>query len=214
MRLPCANPKDRRAFRGAVFLGLICVAVIFSTIPAHSQAFQFTGGTSTLFNASGGSVDFHSGEYSGRFDLGYTNRFLEGFFLQRPLGGSLVGVGDQNIGFQLPTDIFDNSHYFLGRGASLSRGDDDHRLFVFAGATTQGFFAPFLNVAQMDTPTGVVFYQTKLSSTWKFYSRNAFSSRQTSIQSLEWSARHDLKLASLRRNRKQPALRRHQLQPQ
>jgi hypothetical protein len=44
-------------------------------------------------------------------------------------------------------------------------------------------------------PTAALFYQTKVSPTLKFYSRNAFSARQTSIQALEWSARKDTQLA-------------------
>jgi len=162
---------------------------------AGAQVLQATGGTSTLFNASGGSLEIRGPQFTNRIDLGYVGGFREGFSLTRPFKRGILDLGDQTIPFRLPTDIFDQSHYFLGRGASFSRGNDDHKLFLFAGSTTQGFFAPFLNVAAIDTPTAALFYQATVSPTLKFYSRNAFSGRQTSIQALEWSAHKDMQLA-------------------
>jgi hypothetical protein len=162
---------------------------------AGAQVLQATGGTSTLFNASGGSLEIRGPQFTNRIDLGYVGGFREGFSMTRPFERGILELGDQTIAFRLPTDIFDQSHYFLGRGASFSRGNDDHKLFLFAGSTTQGFFAPFLNVAAIDTPTAALFYQTAVSPTLKFSSRNTFSGRQTSIQALEWSPRNDIQLA-------------------
>ena len=58
-----------------------------------------------------------------------------------------------------------------------------------------GYFAPFLNVARNDTPAGAIFYEKQLSPTLRFFSRNIFSTRQTSIQAVEWAARKDIKMA-------------------
>jgi hypothetical protein len=183
-----------RSVHGILFT-LYLLLRTFGAPGARAQVLQATGGTSTLFNASGGSLEIRGPHFTNRIDLGYVGGFREGFSLARPFERGILDLGDQTIPFRLPTDIFDQSHYFLGRGASFSRGNDDHKLFLFAGSTTQGFFAPFLNVAAIDTPTASLFYQTAVSPTLKFYSQNAFSGRQTSIQSLEWSAHKDIQLA-------------------
>jgi hypothetical protein len=188
-------PSGRGRYAHGSLFALCALAAALGAPCAGAQVLQATGGTSTLFNASGGSLEIRGPQFTNRIDLGYVGGFREGFSLNRPFARGILDLGDQAIPFQLPTDLFDQSHYFLGRGASFSRGNDDHKLFLFAGSTTQGFFAPFLNVAAIDTPTTALFYQTKISPTLKFYSRNAFSGRQTSIQALEWSARKDTQLA-------------------
>ncbi len=155
--------------------------------PARAQVIQATGGTSNLFDATGGSLEFRGPNFTDRFDLGYSGKIRTGFSMVRKFQGGSMDLGDQTITFDLPTDIFDQSHYFLARGAGFTRGDGgDYKLFVFAGATANGFFTPFLNVAAIDTPTFALFYEAKLSPKWRFYSRNAFSSTQTAIQSIEW----------------------------
>jgi hypothetical protein len=52
-----------------------------------------------------------------------------GAFLSRQWQGYTFGAGDHTIPLQFPTDIFDNSHYFLGRGASVTVKNE--RLSVF-----------------------------------------------------------------------------------
>ena len=139
---------------------------------------------------------FAATSYTSRFDLGYTDKFQTGFSMTRNFLGGELEAGDQTILFTLPTDIFDQSHYFLARGAGYARGNQDTQLLVFGGMTAVGFFSPFLNVASTETPTVIFFYEKKFKPHWKFYSRNAFSNHQTSIQSLEWPPRSDTQLAA------------------
>ncbi|MBZ5660702.1 MAG: carboxypeptidase-like regulatory domain-containing protein [Acidobacteriia bacterium] len=185
------NRKAARSF----FLLLCGVLLPGLAHPAGAQVIQATGGTSNLFEATGGSLEFRGPNFTDRFDLGYNGKLRSGFSMARKFQGGIVDLGDQIITFDLPTDIFDQSHYFLGRGAGYSRGNADKKLYFFAGETANGFMAPFLNVAAIDTPTVALFYETKLSTRWKFYSRNAFSSRQTSIQSMQWSSKNDTHMA-------------------
>jgi hypothetical protein len=164
--------------------------------PARAQVIQATGGTSNLFNATGGSLEFRGPTFTDRFDLGYSGKIRTGFSMTHNFQGGLMDLGDQTIVFDLPTDIFDQSHYFLGRGAGYSRGNGgDYKLFGFAGATANGFFTPFLNVAAIDTPTFAMFFEARLSPKWRFYSRNAFSSTQTTIQSMEWLPKENTRAA-------------------
>jgi hypothetical protein len=192
MRRP-ANGKHKTASGFSILLCGIFLAGI--ALPARAQVIQATGGTSNLFNATGGSLEFRGTNFTDRFDLGYNGKLRSGFSMLRGFRGGIVDLGDQTLTFDLPTDIFDQSHYFLGRGMGFSRGNNDRKFYFFAGETANGFFAPFLNVATIDTPTVAFFYEIKLSARWKFYSRNAFSSRQTTIQSMQWSAKNDTHMA-------------------
>lgn len=178
----------RRGFLFAVFL-------LAGAAPAAAQVFEFNGGSSSLFNAYGGEVGFRAENYTGRVDFGFFGRSRVGFFLAAPFRGYTWGLGDQPIRFVLPTDLFNRSYYFLGRGLSATRKGPRSRLFLYGGATSTGFAVPFLTVARPETPASALFYERDLSRKWRLYSHNIVSQRQTSIQSLEWQARDDLKLA-------------------
>ena len=194
IRAPLSS-APARAFPNAFRLTIFCAIALFCSRPSVAQVFQLTGGSSSLMNAEGGSLEVHGGNYSGRIDLGYLDRPSLGFFFSHPYNNYLLGGGDQQIPFLLPTDLFDRSFYFQARGLSLAEKTADGRLFLFAGATSNGYTAPFLNVARDDTPAGSLFYERQLSPTVRFFSRNIISERQTSIQAIEWSARKDIKLA-------------------
>jgi hypothetical protein len=188
---PGALQRFWRAFPIAI-VSMVCLACPHR---ATGQVFQLGGGASSLLDAEGGSLEVHGSNYTGRIDLGYLGGPILGFFFSRPYKTSVIGAGDQQIPFVLPTDLFDHSFYFLGRGVSLSRPVTDGRLFVFAGTTTDGYFAPFFNAARNDTPAGAIFYERQLSPTLRFFSRTIFSTRQTSIQAIDWAARKDIKIA-------------------
>ncbi len=195
--LPPSRPGVfRRRFLGALpVAALLCAMCLVWPARAAGQVFEVTGGASSLLDAEGGSLTVHAEDYTARVDLGYFGRPSLGFFFSHPFQAGTLGAGDEQVPFVLPTDLFDHSFYFLARGMSFARTVPDGRLFVFAGTTTDGYFAPFLNVARADTPSGAVFYEKQLSSSVRFFSRNIFSTRQTSIQALEWAARKDIKMA-------------------
>ena len=175
-------------------MGMFCAFWLAGARPAAAQVLELSGGSSSLFNAHGGSVGFRGRNYAGRFDVGLFGKPRFGYFFTTPFRGYNWGFGDQAIPFVLPTDLFNPSYYFLGRGVSAARKDARSKLFVYAGATSTGFALPFLNVARTETPTGLVFYERQLSPALRFSSRNVLSRRQTSIQALEWTAERDMKL--------------------
>lgn len=161
--------------------------------PASAQVFEINAGSSTLFDGSGGSLGIRSSGYGAHVDFGLfqsTPRY--GFAFSAPRWGYDWRAGDQNIPFVLPTDLFDRSYYFIGRGLGAERKTPKTDYLYFAGATSDAFYVPFLNAASAETPAAAFFVEHKLNPKWKFYSRNVISRTQTSIQSLEWLPRRDI----------------------
>jgi len=196
MKLAALNGQfTARRFPRGLRVVLLCAIVLACSHAAAAQVFELTGGSSSLLNAQGGSVEVHAPNYQGRIDLGYIGRPSLGFYFSRPYRNSLIGAGDQQIPFLLPTDLFDASFYFIGRGMSLSRKSTDGKLFLFAGTTSNGYFAPFLSITRSDTAAAAIFYEKQLSRSLRFFSHNLISPRQTSIQAIEWAARRDIRMA-------------------
>jgi hypothetical protein len=162
---------------------------------ARAQVFVVTGGSSTASNAHGGSLELRTDKRVGRLDLGMFGRPSLGFSVRQTYRGRLVTVGDQQMSLTTPTDTSGASYYFLGRGVSVQSKKGLNQSLFFAGATSTGLHAPFLNVSRAENWTLAYLGERQLSPSTRWVSRNLFSRRQTSIQSLEWSG-ETLKLAA------------------
>ncbi len=175
---------------------LFFLVLLFSCAgPATAQVLEINGGSSTLFQGSGGSLGIRSSDYGAHVDFGvFQSKPRYGFAFSTQRWGYDWHAGDQNIPFVLPTDLFDRSYYFMGRGLGIERKTSASEYLYFAGATSDGFYVPFLSAAAAETPAGAFFFQHKFSPAWKFYSRNVVSRTQTSIQSLEWLPRSNIEM--------------------
>ncbi len=155
---------------------------------ASAQVFRVQGGTSTMLDAQGGSVEFKAPNYDGSFGLGYYNgQVMFGGETRYKYHDYTVLAGDDSVRFDLPTDVFDRSHYFSARGAGVTRSDHDRRMYMFAGTTSTWLGTGFFTAATSDSPVAILFYQRKLGDNVHFFSRNILSNRQTLLQGLEWS---------------------------
>jgi hypothetical protein len=172
----------------------ILTTVAAPWLSAGAQAFVVTGGSSSISNAHGGSVEFRTDKRVGRLDLGVFGRPSLGFSVRQTYRGQLVTVGDQQMSLTTPTDITGTSYYFLGRGISFQSRKGPNQSLFFAGATSTGLHAPFLNVSRAENWAVAYLGERQLSASTRWVSRNLLSRSQTSIQSLEWSG-EDLKLA-------------------
>lgn len=179
-------------FRFLVCTILGTLLFVFGAVPAGAQTFKLEGGSSSLLHVHGASMEMHAPNYTARAGIGYMDGVRTGFTFIAPYRGWLWELGDQSIPFTLPTDLFQRSYYFLGRGVGVSRKTDRDRLFLYGGASSRGYFSPFLRAAAADTGMGLLFYERKLSPSFRFFSHNLLSNRQTALQSLEWTAREDL----------------------
>ena len=165
---------------------LIAIAMLLAS-SADAQVFRVQGGTSSLLNAEGGSVEFKAPNYDGSVGLGYYNGKVQfGAETRYLFHGYTILAGDDSVPFTLPTDVFDSSHYFSARGIGATRKDANNTFYAFAGTTSTWFGTGFFNAASSDDPVGIFFYERKLSKELKFFSRDVLSNRQTSLQGLEY----------------------------
>src|SRR5437763_13496721 len=100
----------------------LLMLVVLLAAGADAQVFRVQGGTSTMLNAQGGSLEFKAPNYDGSFGLGYLNgRVMFGGETRYKYHDYTILAGDDSVPFTLPTDVFDHSHYFSARGAGFTR---------------------------------------------------------------------------------------------
>ncbi len=174
----------------------LLLALVFAAAPLPAQIFKLGGGTSSLLDAQGGSLEVRGPNYESWMGLGQINGQLRiGAFARTRWRGYTFTLGDDTIRFGLPTDVFQSGQYFLGRGVGMSGVRKNVNFFAFAGATSTHFGTLFLKTAVAEDPVGVLFLDTKLSGTVRAFSRNVLSRQLTSIHGLEWKTRDWLKTA-------------------
>jgi hypothetical protein len=173
--------------RSATFVIVLLLAVSLAPV-ARAQIFKVQGGGSTMVNADGGSVEFLAPNYQGSLGAGFFDgRFgVGGTFRSKYRGYTLIG-GDDSVPFNLPTDLFDSSHYFTVRGIGISRTTDQGNLFFMAGTTSLGFGTGFFQIAQSENKVGIFFLERRLKHNLRLFSRNIMASQMTSLQGLNWS---------------------------
>jgi len=154
---------------------------------APAQIFKVQAGSSTMVDANGGSVEFVAPEYEGNFGIGFfENHFGVGGTLRYQYHGYTIITGDDSVPFNLPTDVFDSSHYFLARGIGVSRSTEQGNIFFMAGTTALGLGAGFFQIAQSESPVGIFFAERRLKHHLRLFSRNILASQKTSLQGLDW----------------------------
>jgi hypothetical protein len=172
--------------RNTTFAPSLLFALILAPL-AGAQIFKVQGGSSTMVNADGGSVEFLAPNYQGSFGLGvFDGRFGVGGAFRSKYHGYTVLAGDDSVPFNLPTDLFDSSHYFMARGIGLSRTSEQGSLFFMAGTTSLGFGTGFFQIARSEDRVGILFMEHRLKHNLRLFSRNILESRKTSLQGLSW----------------------------
>jgi hypothetical protein len=185
----------RFSFSSFVFL----LIVLGTSLLSSAQIFRVQGGASTLFGANGASVNIKAPGYEGDIGAGALDgHFQYGFLVRTNLLGNTLSVGDDTVKVELPTDVFDASHYFLARGVGLQHIDPKTKgmWYGFAGTTSLGFSTPFFMASRSQSGLGIIYFERQLTDKIRFVSRNLFSDHQTAIQGLEWSALRGVKLSA------------------
>ena len=147
-----------------------------------------------MFNADGASVDIKGPNYDANMGMGFFDGHFElGGFVRSKIAGFTVISGDDSVPFDLPTDIFDSTHYFSARVLGISQKKQANGFYAFAGMTSTWFGTGFFQAAQSETPVGILFFDRRLTPELHFYSRDIVSRRQTALQALQWQPHKWLK---------------------
>jgi len=161
--------------------------------PATAQLIRVEAGASDIVPTQGGSINLQGPGYEGYLGVGeLAGAFRLGTYAKTTFDSYQLTAGDQNLAFQLPTDLFGGSQYITTRGLGVTLPGDS-RVFVFAGATTLGVGTPLFQAFQSQTALGMVFIDKAVSDNFHFYPRNILSQQQTWIQGFDWRPQHWLK---------------------
>ena len=137
--------------------------------------------------SAGGSINFQGPNYTGYLGVGEIDGvFRLGTPVKTIIHSDVVTLGDQPIAFDLPTDIFNNNHFFPTRGIGVNAKEGKANVFLFVGGTALTSGTPFFQAASADMPVGMLFTDVPVSPTLRFSSRNVISRQRTSIQALDW----------------------------
>jgi len=158
-----------------------------------AQVITLSGGNSSLFQAGGGSISIFSGSSQCTLGAGTAGgQLMQGGLCTYQTSLGTYMIGDSRIGFQLPTDIFDSSHFLLVRGLGLNRARSTSELTVYLGTSAVQYDSPFFNGARFSTPTALVFLNKRLSPHWTFVSDTLIDRKLTAIEGAEWRPAHAL----------------------
>lgn len=184
-------PTSFAVAAGTWLLWLVCVPL------CPAQLVTVGGGSSDLYDANGASIQLQSGNYQGYLGAGALGgNFLLGTRASAKLHAGTVSLGDEPITLDLPTDIFNTDQFLLARGASFSAHRQGYDLMFFGGATALSGGTPFFQAASAETPAGILFLDKAVSEDVHLYSREVFSSQQTSINGFSWRLRPGIVLGA------------------
>lgn len=176
-------------------LALAALVLIFAS-GSPAQVVQLSGGSSSLMETQGGSVQVDTDNLHSTLGIGWRDGLRTGFLAETTFNGAKVSLGDEIIPFVLPTDVFNTSYYLWGRGLGLRRPMAGGDALVFAGYTSESLNTPFVSTANPDNPVVAFFYRHPIGAKLKFSSYNLASGKLTTIQSVEWMPIGDLSFAA------------------
>lgn len=171
---------------------------------ATAQLVELHGGTSSIFQAQGGTLTVQGGAYRADLSAGVVaGRAVAGVQgLYRYKHTDLV-LGTDLVRLDLPTDLFQSDHRLMGVGVGVrtktgeaSRYEAGTRYEVFAGATSKRFDTPLFEGIRAEKPAGAFVMEKQLSPHLRLSTQTVYASGLSTIESLQWSPKPELKLAA------------------
>ncbi len=173
---------------------LLLMTIFLPNLPA--QVFEVNGGSSSLYQAQGGTLSARGPSYDASLGAGIVaGKFVGGAKLTKVIGRSTYFAGDDYIPFILPTDTFDSSHYLVAVGAGVKSNWGGTDVFAFGGATSNSFDSPLFEGVRAESPAGILFLRKQIGAHLAATSNMVFSKQTTAIEGLEWRPEKFLKAA-------------------
>ena len=176
----------------------VLVVLSLLAVPAGVGAqtvVEVQGGGSSLNHGYGATANFWRSGVDGWVGLGYLNGFRVGAFLRKSLGRDTLGVGNNALIMQLPTDVFTPGFNLLVQGISFSGGNDRGSYMAFGGASSNGLSAPTFQATSIQQPLGAFFAQRRVAPTVRLTATTLFSQRQTILPGVQWQPLPELTTA-------------------
>ncbi|MBV8674443.1 MAG: hypothetical protein JOZ33_13500 [Acidobacteriaceae bacterium] len=162
------------------------IAIVSPGLPA-AQVFEVNGGSSSLYQAQGGTLTARGPSYDASVSGGVVaGKLVGGANLTKAVGNSTYLVGDDYVPFVLPTDIFDSSHYLVALGAGVKTNVRGADVFAFGGAISNSFNSPLFEGVRAESPVGILFLRKQIGPHLAATSNMVFSTQATAIEGLEW----------------------------
>lgn len=146
---------------------MAAVVLLLRMPVAGAQAFELSGGASTIYDAAGGTLLVHGENSETILGAGIQNHHLAaGGSLTRRTGDGTITLGMQQMRADVPTDIFAPTHVLVGLGAGLSRGSPEggHQLRAFAGFSSVDGGSPLFTSGDIEKPTFFSQWNRRLGS--------------------------------------------------
>jgi len=171
--------------------------VILTLLPRLSaQVFEVNGGSSSLYQAQGGTLSARGPSYDASLSAGMVaGKLVGGANFTRVIGHTTYLAGDDYIPFVLPTDTFDTSHYLVAVGAAVKTNVRGTDIFAFGGATSNSFSSPLFEGVRAESPAAILFLSRHISEHLTATANMVFSNQTTAIEGLEWHPEKGLKAA-------------------
>ena len=178
--------RDERPHHAAIAGAVVLALLVLTPPPAHAQVFEVQAGASSLYDATGGSVRMHAEGAEAWLGLAGVDPLRVGFGASTKVRGAGLSVGDAVVPFHLPTDALHGGQMLVARGVGLGYEDRDVRVAAFGGATANATSYPYTFYADGERPVGLVFLESKVSSSVRLSSRSLYSDGMTTILALDY----------------------------
>ena len=174
----------------------LCLLIALAAPRLPGQVFEVNGGSSSLYQAQGGTVTARGPSYDASLSGGMVaGKLVGGANVTRMTGHATYVLGDDYIPFVLPTDTFDTSHYLVAVGAGVKGTAFGADVFAFGGALSNSFNSPLFEGVRAESPAGILFLKKPIGPHWMTTSNMIFSRQTTAIEGLEWQPEKSLTAA-------------------
>jgi hypothetical protein len=154
----------------------------------RAQIFRLTGGASSGYQAQGAGFEVNGKGYQGWTGAGIVDgKVIFGSYVKVGLHGYTFKAGSDSLVMTLPIDIFGTQSTLYTNGLSVEKKLRGTNYHIFAGQMGTTFFSPMFRAGTSSGPvTAIVFADRLVDHDLRIFTKNIFSTSQTSISGIEW----------------------------
>jgi hypothetical protein len=175
--------------RSLIYYPAALAGILFSlTASGRTQIFRITGGASSGYEAQGAGFEIHGKGYQGWTGAGVVDgKVVFGANAKMALHGYTFKAGSDSLIMTLPIDIFGTQSTIYTNGLGVEKKFRGTNYHIFAGQQGTTFFSPMFRAGTSSGPlTTIVFADRLIKPDLRIFTKNIFSSSQTSISGIEW----------------------------